>query len=62
MSKYAKAYAAAVVAGQASLTIAGTDGKITGLEWAMIASATLVAFTITWAVPNADAAVLPPLV
>ena len=60
MDKYAKAIAAAVVAGQASMTIAGTDGVISGLEWAMIGMAVVVAFCITWAVPNADTA-LPPL-
>lgn len=50
--KYAKAFMSAAIAGLAILYIALSDEKVSPAEMVEIASASLVAFGATWAVPN----------
>lgn len=51
-AKYAKAIAAAIAAGLASLVIALDDNVITTREYLIAAIATLSALGVTYAVPN----------
>jgi len=54
MEKYLKAFFGAVVAGLGALGTAYTDGEMTGVEWIVVALATLTAFGAVWGVKNKD--------
>jgi hypothetical protein len=51
--KYLKAVYGAAVAGLGSFAVAYADNVITGPEWVTVATVTLSAFGVIWAVPNA---------
>jgi len=52
LSTIAKAIVAAVTAGYALFNVVTADGTVTSDEWVKVVIATVVAFTVTWAVPN----------
>lgn len=52
--KYAKAAVGALVAGLTALGTALTDGTVTGVEWTVVAVATLVALGTVWGTPNSS--------
>lgn len=52
--QYAKALAAAVVAGLTSLYSALGDNAVSTAEWVAAAIAFVVALGTVWAIPNAD--------
>lgn len=52
MSKYAKAFVGAIIAGLATTQVALTDNIISNVEWIQIVSAVVAALGLIWAVPN----------
>jgi len=54
INAYAKAIVGSVIAGLGSLQLALMDAVISGAEWVTVASVTLAAFALVWAVPNAS--------
>jgi hypothetical protein len=57
--RYAKAFVGAAVAGLGTLATALADDHVTAAEWVGVATATLVALGVVWAVPNRPAPAAP---
>lgn len=55
INPYAKALIAALVAGLSALQVASNDNTVTAAEWVQVASATVAALGLVWAVPNKPA-------
>lgn len=55
-AQYAKAVVGAAIAGLGALGTALTDGHVSGSEWLVVASTTLVALGGVFGVPNAPSA------
>jgi hypothetical protein len=52
--EYAKAVTGAVLAGLAALATGLSDETMTGVEWIMVATATITAGTAVFMIPNRD--------
>lgn len=61
MSKYAKAYVGALVAGLGALQFALKDNTVSTTEWIQVGSTTLAALGLVWGVQN-TAPAPPPAV
>lgn len=54
IAPYAKAITGAAIAGLGALGTALTDERVTSAEWVAVATATLTASLVVWAMPNKD--------
>jgi len=56
LNEVAKSLTAALIAGAGALQTAATDGLVTTAEWVYVATVTILALGIVWAVPNTTTA------